>query len=105
MQLANRVLQKHGLITVDETADPDQLELINAVYTEQYALLIADSLISWGIDDDIPPEAVGPVVAIVQAETADIFVGVPADKEFARRELSRLLSNDYVPSPISVDYF
>lgn len=105
MQLAKRVLLKHGMIDIEDTPTADQLAAINAVYEEQYGLLIADSLISWGVSDEIPTEAAGPVVAIVQAETADIFRGVPADKETARRELSQLLSQDYAPQTTSVDYF
>jgi hypothetical protein len=104
-QLANRVLQKHGLLNVDEDADPDQLQLINAVYEEQYQLLLNDSLVSWALTDDIPAEVVTPIVQIVCTNTADIFSGTVYDLRAARMELSRIISPDYASSPTTVDYY
>jgi hypothetical protein len=104
-QLADRVLQKHGLLDVDENASPNQLKLINEVYEEQYQVLFNDSLVSWGLSDDIPTEVVTPVVQIVCTNTADIFSGVSYDIPAARKELSRILSNDYEPSPTTFESF
>jgi hypothetical protein len=104
-QLADRVLQKHGLLDVDENASPNQLKLINAVYEEQYQILFNDSLVSWAVTDDIPAEVVTPVVQIVCTNTADIFSGVSYDIPAARKVLSRILSNDYEPSPTTFESF
>jgi hypothetical protein len=105
LQLANRVLQEHKIIDLGEGADPNQLALINAVYEEQYQILFNDSLITWGLSDDIPAEVVKPIVQIVCTNTANIFSGVAFDIELARRELSRIITPDYIPAPTPADYY
>jgi hypothetical protein len=72
-QIATKVLQKLTVLEADETADSNDLSLVEGKYDAIYPLLAARDSVSWGSTDDIPVEAEIPVVGLVARECIEEF--------------------------------
>lgn len=102
------VLEGLGRLADGQVAPASQTKKVRQKYEGLYDELLEDSLVNWGVDDDIPEFAVHPVVQLLLGMTADTF-GVPdkwtASREFWRARLANSLASPYTPQPTRVDYF
>lgn len=72
-QLAVKVLQKLRVLPTGQAAVTDDTSVIETAYDELYQLYRDDGLITWGSADDIPDEAVRPMVVVLASDMADEF--------------------------------
>lgn len=103
-EIATKVLQKLTVIAADQTAATNDSTLVQEKYDSLYQLLKADDLVSWGSTQDIPTEAVIPVVGLVARECLEEFTVPPnvattimLDEDRYRGQLKTLEYNYYVP--------
>jgi len=106
-EIGIKVLEKLGAISAGETPDTVDQDVVDDAYDSSYGYLRTKHAVSWGSGDDIPTEAVLPVVAFVSNRIANTF-GVPRDfgeESQAVSELLALVSVDYSGEPPPAEYF
>ena len=111
-QIAEKVLQKLGILESGETVDSDDQDIVTDKYDSIYGVLAADDKVSWGSGDDIPTEAVTSIVSIVANDCLSEFI-VSQDKQMiVERDYNRAMANlrkldyvDYVPEETEPHYF
>lgn len=121
-EVRNKALRKIGVLEAGKTADTDDATDVDATYDEIYAYLAQDKAVTWDSDEEVPNNAVRPMVAILAAEIADDFQ-VPEPKYQrlqveaygvggrekgnggAKFELQALAQHTYVPKSTTAEYF
>ena len=111
-EIAEKGLQKLGVLESGETVDSADQTIVEDVYDSTYKILAAQDLVSWGSGDDIPTEAVNPIVFIVAENCLTEFI-IPQDKQMlvirgaekAMGQLKMLEFVDYVPDEEGHYYF
>ena len=99
-EIANSVLKKLGRLPDGQTAPASQTKVVKDAYTGLYDELLNDSLVNWGIDDDIPSLAVYAITVLLLGMTANDFGVTDAwsNREvLMRRKLSKQITSPYVP--------
>ena len=80
-----QTLIKMQITAAGESPDPDDSALIGTKYTALYALLLSRGLVSWALADDVPDEAVQPLVQMLSYASAASFG--PEQGRYATGEL------------------
>lgn len=123
-QVRNKALKKIKALEEGETPTNEVIADVEAVYDEIYAYLATDNAVTWDGDEDIPAEAVRPMVSILAAEIADQFLGDSQEARYqrlqveaygvggrekgnggAKLELQTIAQNDYISKPTPAEYF
>ena len=111
-EIATKVLQKLTVLEADETKDTDDDTLVQGIYDSVYHILAAEDLVSWGSGDDVPSNAVLPVVGLVARECIEEFTvpaqvaqGLILNEQRYKGMLSMLEHDDYVPEEDEAEYF
>lgn len=110
-----KVLEKLEVAAAGESAAPEDTALIASRYASIHSLLLANGLVSWAVDEDVPDEAVSPLIMAVAFEAADEFgdekeryasgaIGLP-QPSLAERQLRQLNARAYVSTPAQSEYF
>lgn len=107
------------MIASDQDANAEDFALMGEKYEALHGILLAKSLVTWALIEDIPAKAVEPVKVMLAAFSADEF-GVPEPRASilkgegainlpqsspAERLLRAVLAPKYVSSPVRSDYF
>ena len=111
-EIAEKVLQKLGVLESGEAVDSDDQTIVEDKYDSWYAVLAADDKVSWGSGDDIPNAAAASVVSIIANDCLTEFA-IPQDKQMiiardaniAMDNLKKLEYVDYVPCETEHYYF
>lgn len=111
-EVAEKVLQKLGVLESGATADSDDTAITTAKYNSVYGILAAQDLVSWGSADDIPTASVEPVVSIVADACLSEFI-IPQDKQMiisrdsqrAYDQLRMIEHQDYIPEEEQAYYY
>ena len=111
-QVAEKVLQKLGVLESGETVDTDDQAIVTDKYDSWYQVLAADDKVTWGSGDDIPTEAVASVVSIIANDCLTEFI-IPQDKQIliardsqtGMDNLKKLDYVDYVPEEQEHHYY
>ncbi len=122
-ELRDKSLKKLRVLEEGETPTNEVIADVEAAYEEIHAYLSTQSAIGWDSDEDIPDEAVRPMVTVLAAEMADDFgveepryqrlqmqaYGPDGDKNNitggALATLIGLASGSYITTTIEADYF
>lgn len=118
-ELKTATLRKLKVIASGEDANPEDFALMGEKYEAVHGILLAKSLVTWALDEDIPAKAVEPLKAILAAFSADEF-GVPEPRASmlkgegalnlpqsspAERLLRAVLAPKYVSNVLRTTYF
>lgn len=118
-ELKTAALRKLKVVAAGADANAEDFALMGEKYEAVHGILLAKSLVTWALDEDIPVKAVEPLKAILAAFSADEF-GVPEPRASilkgegalnlpqsspAERLLRAVLAPKYVSSPVRSDYF
>ena len=111
-QIAERVLQKLMVLEHGETMDTGDQLIVEQAYDGAYALLDADTLVTWGDLDDIPVGAELPIIDYVANSIKSAFSVphdvrqlLPFEAANAERSLALLAASDYVPDVTEAVYY
>ena len=111
-QIAERVLHKLMVLEHGETMDTGDQLIVENAYDSSWALLDADSLVTWGSTDDKPTGAELPIIDYVADKIKgafsvpiDIRQTLPQEAFNAERSLSVLIAADYVSDVTEAEYF
>jgi len=103
-EIATKVLQKLTVLEADETPSTEDLTLVESKYDSVYPLLKSEDLVNWGSGEDIPTQAVIPVVGLVARECIEEFTvlqqimqSLMINEGRYKRQLKALEYNYYVP--------
>lgn len=117
--LKTATLRKLKVIGSGQDANAADFALMGEKYEALHAILLAKSLVTWALDEDIPAKAVEAIKTMLAAFSADEF-GVPEPRATilkgegavnlpqsspAERLLRAVLAPKYVSSPVRSDYF
>jgi len=110
-QIRTKALKKLGVLATGQTTESEIAEDLDRAYEEVYAALAAKGLVTWDADEDIPPEYVMPVVALVAFARADEY-GIPNDRyqriagdmSRATAEIRELQESNVYKTPTAVYY-
>lgn len=72
-ELKLATLRKLRVLAAGETADADDVTLMDEKYTGLHAMLLEMGLVTWALSEDIPPKAEQPVISMLAAMTVDDF--------------------------------
>jgi hypothetical protein len=116
--LYRKALEKLKIAAAGEPVQPEDVQLVEDKYVSVYALLAAESLVSWGATDDIPDEAGIPMTDILACACAvefskpqDMLEGAIAlhpklgGPSRAETQLRRLLHRPYIYTRSRPEYF
>jgi hypothetical protein len=112
-ELRNRVLRKIKVLPNGQTADANDASLVDEAWQELYETLYQDNIINFEDYDDIPDEAVRPLVDIMAYEIVDEFrtLNPIEEQKFlgrytkALRELRKQIAPESVTEPIKAVHF
>lgn len=122
-QIRNKALKKLRVLEEGESPTNEVIADVEAVYDQLYAFLTTKHAVTWDSDEEVPNEAVRPVVTLLAAEMADDF-GVDENR-YARLQIEAygslegkeksnggalatliaLTQIEYVPVIVEADYF
>lgn len=123
-QVRNKALKKLKALEEGEAPTNEVIADVEAAYDELYAFLATKNAVTWDSDEDIPDEAVRPIVSILSAEMADDFLGDSQEGRYQRLQIEAygpggkekgnsgalmtliaLAQNDHVSTTIEAEYF
>ena len=78
-EIRNKAVKKLGVLATGQTLESEIAADLDEAYSEVYAALSAKNLTTWAEDEEVPPEYIGPVVALVAFARVDEY-GVPNDR-------------------------
>ena len=117
--IRNQVLRRLKVLPAGQTADSEDASIVETAYDNLHALLTEREVINWGSSDDIPSEAVLPIVSLVADAVADEFLTKNDEQRRIRlrleaygqtgnagafSDLQRLIAVPYVSTPVEADY-
>ena len=117
--IRNQVLRRLKVLPAGQTADSEDASIVETAYDNLHALLTEREVINWGASDDIPSEAVLPIVSLVADAVADEFLTKNDEQRRIRlrleaygqtgnagafSDLQRLIAVPYVSTPVEADY-
>lgn len=96
----------------DTTPETNDTLVIEQAYDNVYARLASEEIVSWALTEDIPDLFIDPVMWLVAASRVTLFDVDPqtlnvilANSERSIGEITKRTTIDYVPFPITSEYF
>jgi hypothetical protein len=118
-ELRRAALQEAGIVAAGESASADDDQLCAQKYAALHDVLLAEKLVAWPVNGDVPEYAETPLTMMLAALIAPAF-GVSGDRlnslraggafglpvpSIAERMLRRQLAKSYVSAPVKTEYF
>lgn len=118
-ELRNAALQECGVLASGESAEPADDQLVTQKYAALHDVLLAEGLVAWPVDGDLPDYADNPLTMMLAAYIAPAF-GVSGERlaslraggafglpqpSIAERMLRRQLAKNFISTPVKTDYF
>lgn len=119
IDLYEKTLEHLQVTAAGESAAPEDTAVVRQRYQSLYAMLDVESLVEWGVTEDIPSYAEQPLIMMLAAYSAQEF-GVTDPRysqlqiegglslpqpSLAERLLRRQMSNKYIPTVQATEYF
>lgn len=119
IELRRAALQEAAVVAAGEPAQPEDDQLVAEKYAALFDMLLAEGLVAWALDEDVPAYADQPLTMMLAAAIAPAFgiegqrladlrvggsVGLP-QPSIAERILRRQLASNYVSHPVATEYF
>lgn len=121
-EIRTKALQKLKVFSPGVPIPVSDSTIVDEAYDNLYSSLLEEEAVWWGSGDDVPTEAVLPIVSILTAEIADDFLGNGQEHRYQRLQLEaygpdqgervsaisrlrKMAKTSYVPAQtVSVDY-
>lgn len=102
-EIRDKAAYKLGVKAFGQTLENDVATSLDNAYTEVYARLRDEDLVSWHVTAEVPDEVVSPVVDLVAFSRVDEF-GVSGER-FQRITLAASQAETRIRRSIQDDYF
>ena len=105
--LADKVLQKLGVIAEGESVSSANQLVVDDAYTTVYYELRALHLVDWGYAEAVPNWAMMHIVDIVANRISNVY-GIPRstdEEQYAIQRMSKYLATDYTYMPVQATYY
>ena len=86
-QIRTKALEKLKVFSPGVELPVSDSNIVDEAYDNLYATLLEEGAVWWGSGDDVPAEAVLPIVSILAAEVADNFLGNAQEGRYQRLQI------------------